>query len=85
MYKAIHGLAPDYICNKILFYYEVTGRNLRSFDNMHLYKPVPHKDVFKTSLDYHGATVWNELPWNGKSATSLPIFKRMCKTLSCVN
>ena len=34
MFKAIHGIAPAYICDNVCFSYEVNGRNLRSYDNM---------------------------------------------------
>ena len=71
IFKAIHGLAPSYICNNILFYFEVSGRKLRSFDDMTLYTPKPNKDVFKSSLIYQGAIIWNGLSNDIKNAASL--------------
>ena len=46
MFKAIHGKVPFYISNNIIFSYEVSGLNLRSLDNMNLYKPLPNVEVF---------------------------------------
>ena len=75
IFKAIIGQAPDHIANNILFTYEVSHKNLRSFDNMNLYHPKPNCEVFKKSLQYSGATVWNSLPMSIKESTSVPQFK----------
>ena len=37
-----------------IFSYEVNGLDLRSFDNMNLYKPLPNIEVFKNALMYKG-------------------------------
>ena len=41
-----------------------------------LYVPRPRLDLFKTSLSFAGALLWNSLPENIKSCISLPCFKR---------
>ena len=79
MFKAIHGLAPDYITNNILFSYEVSQKNLRSFDNMNLYRTKPNCEIFKKSLQYSGAIVWNQLPLHVKEAKSVNDFKYLYK------
>ena len=79
MYKAIHGLAPDNIANNVLFTYEVSNRNLRTFDNMDLYKPRPFCDLFKKSLQYYGPTTWNSLPLCIKESESVDTFKSSYK------
>jgi exonuclease III len=81
MFKAIHGLVPDFLSNYILFSYEVSQRNLRSFDNMTLYKPKPNCEKFKKSLMYSGPEVWNTLPLTLKEQTSVMSFKKMYKKL----
>ena len=78
-YKSKHGLAQQYLCNNILFLYEVTGKYLRSFDSMNLYKPKVNKNIFKTSLSYSGADLWNELPIDIKELTNLHSFKTKLK------
>ena len=81
MYKAIHALVADHMANMITFNYEVSNRNLRTFDNMNLYKPKPCCEVFKKSLSFTGPTVWNQLPLNLKESCSLNVFKSMYKRL----
>ena len=41
-----------------------------------LYVPRPRLDLFKTSISFAGASLWNSLPQNIKSCISLPRFKR---------
>ena len=63
-----------------MFSYEVTKRNLCSFDNMSLYKPKPNYEIFKHSLQFRGAEIWNTLPLHVKESTSLSDFKHKCKS-----
>ena len=63
----------------ILFMYEVSQKNLRSFDNMDLYRSKPNCEMFKKSLQYSGSLVWNSLPLFVKEATSLNVFKYLYK------
>ena len=79
MFKAIHGLVPDYIANNIIFTYELTKRNLRSFDNMNLYTPKPESEIFRKSLMYAGPTQWNSLPLLLKESHTLSSFKQLYK------
>ena len=81
MFKAVHGITPHYITNMIVFTFEVSERNLRSGDAMTLYKPLPHIDLYKSSLAFNGPHVWNNLPLNLRSVVSLDIFKRTYKTM----
>ena len=39
MFKAIHGLAPQYLCNDVTKIVDVHGYNTRSSENMNLYVP----------------------------------------------
>ena len=77
MFKAVHGMAPVYICNTICFVHDVTDRNLRSFDNMNLYQPGPNIELFKRSLAYNRPAIWNALPIALKQCTSLSQFKTL--------
>ena len=79
IYKSIHGIAPHYLVNQVLFSYEVNQRNLRSLDNMILYLPKVNKNIFKNSLFYVGAQCWNTLPLYIKESTSVPCFKKHLK------
>ena len=40
MSKAIHGLAPHYLCNDITMIVDVYGYNTRSLENVNLYANV---------------------------------------------
>jgi hypothetical protein len=79
IFKSIHGLAPNYLANQVLFSYEVSGKNLRSLDNYILYKSRPKKELFKQSLFYAGAECWNKLPLECKEQSSLHVFKQKVK------
>ena len=81
MFKAIHGIAPAYICDNVCFSYEVNGRNLRSYDNMTLHQPIPNYDIFKRSLAYNGPTIWNALPRIIKTSSTIMQFKREYKNV----
>ena len=81
VFKAIHGLVPDHIANNIIFSYEVSQRDLRTFNEMNLYKPKARCEIFKKSLKYHGANLWNGLPFDIKNLTTVSAFKKSYKTL----
>ena len=73
MYKCVNRLALNYLCN--LF----TPRTL-SFDlrdaSQKLYLPKPRTDYLKRGFSYSGASLWNDLPENICTTTSLSNFKR---------
>ena len=81
MFKAIHGIAPAYICDNVCFSYEVNGRNLRSYDNMTLHQPIPNYEICKRSLAYNGPTIWNALPITIKTSSTIIQFKREYKNV----
>jgi hypothetical protein len=79
VFKAIHGLVPDHIANNITFSYEVSQRDLRTINEMNLYKPKARCEIFKKSLKYHGANLWNGLPIDIKNLTTVSAFKKSYK------
>ena len=38
-------------------------RQNRSAEAPSIYLPIPRSELFKKSVYYYGATLWNELPW----------------------
>ena len=55
--------------------------NLRSnTDFVSLEVPFPHKESFKKSFYYSAPFIWNRLPRNARSAPSLAIFEKLCKS-----
>ena len=81
MFKAIHAIAPAYICDNVCFSYEVNGRNLRFYDNMTLHQPIPNYEICKRYLAYNGPTIWNALPIIIKTSSTIMQFKREYKNV----
>ena len=73
MFKAIHGLAPHYLCNDVTMIVDVHGN--RSTENMNLYVPKYIKEMCKRSFAYKGSMLWNDLPDEVKEFSSLDAFK----------
>ena len=79
MFKAIHGLAPDYIANDITMLREVSTRPTRSFDSIDVYVPHARLECYKKSFGYIGPKTWNKLPNNIKECQTLATFKTNLK------
>ena len=75
MFKAIHGLAPNYLCDNVTMNFDVNGYNTRGCDNMNVYIPRPHKEIYRNSFAYQGAVLWNSLPPEIKESENLNAFK----------
>lgn len=81
-FKAIHGLAPSYLCELITIY--VPQRTLRSSSQLLLSLP----STREVSTQYYGSrafsiaapTLWNKLPEEIRHAEKLATFKRLLKT-----
>ena len=79
MFKAIHGLGPDYINCFVERYMPV--RALRSSCNGILLKvTVPRKTIGQSSFSVAGPQMWNDLPIDVRSAQSLMMFRKHLKT-----
>ena len=75
MFKAIHGLGPEYINCFVERYMPV--RALRSSCNGILLKvTVPRKTIGQSSFSVAGPQMWNDLPIDVRSAQSLTITVR---------
>ena len=75
MFKCIHGLAPDYLCNQVVMACEVAEASTRFHDYDNVYTPFPRKELLKTSFMYNSSHLWNSMPNDLKLLTSLPGFK----------
>ena len=80
-FKAIHGIAPDYIC-KLISRRKSTGYSLRSSKKVML--EVPSGKILPTlgsrAFCYAGLKLWNNLPSEISSLDSLSNFKCHVKT-----
>ena len=78
MYNIVNNICPKYLSRIICFRSEGIY-NLRSSDKCTLTVPFPRKELFKKSLQYSGAHLWNILPIYIREAPNLNIFKSKCK------
>ena len=69
LYRLLSNEAPEYISN---LYTHTPSRSR----NYHLSLPRPRIDIFKTSISFSGAYLWNNLPLTVRSCQSLSSFKR---------
>ena len=77
VYKSLSGLAPQYMSDRLKF----VSKNqycTRSALSDQLYIPKFRTELFKKSLVFSGAKLWNHLPNNIKSCGSLNKFKHLC-------
>ena len=77
-FKAINGNAPDYISSMFKPVGEVHSRTTRQTCKNDLCLPPPPKaelDVYRNTLRYAGALIWNNLPANVKHVQSAQMFK----------
>ena len=81
MYKIANNIAPAYLINlfRMRNSSDVTISNLRSVANKNFLIPKPKLNLFKNSLSYSGAIIWNSIPLEIKDSNSLDIFVKKCK------
>ena len=66
-HKVLNNNSPDYLAQLFISH---QSHYSHSWNNV----PRPF-DLFKTSISFAGASLWNSLPQNMKSCISLPYFK----------
>ena len=71
MHKVLNNNSPNYLAQ--LF---ISNQSHYTNSRNNLYVPRPRLDLFKTSISFAGASLWNSLPQNVKSCISLSCFKR---------
>ena len=72
MYKILNNEAPEYISN---LYSHILSRYSNS-RNYQLSLPRPKINIFKTSISFSGAFLWNNLPPTVRSCQTLSSFKQ---------
>ena len=78
-YQAIHGTAPQYLVDLVSWYRP--QRTLRSSDSLLLVEPQSRLRTYGDRAFKHAAPrLWNKLPVQLRSATTLSAFKRSLKT-----
>ena len=61
MFKAIHGIVPTCLSDRIFMNFDVIGYDTRWSDK-DLYRPSLRKEVHGNSFIFMGDKLWNELP-----------------------
>ena len=77
-YKALHGLAPDYITELLISHKPI--RSLRSSSKLLLKPAITSTSYGDRSFSAAAPKLWNELPISIRSAKSLDVFKTLLKT-----
>ena len=71
MHKVLNNNSPNYLAQLFISHQSNYTNSRNNF-----YVPRPRLDLFKTSISFAGASLWNSLPQNVKSCISVPCFKR---------
>ena len=75
VYKALNDLTPTYITNLLTPVSQTHSRSLRSSENGLLSIPRSRSAIFDRSFSYSASKLWNVLPLNLRTASSLNEFK----------
>jgi hypothetical protein len=79
MFKCIHGLAPDYLCNEIIMCVDVANIRTRNLNVNNVHVPFVNTECVKGAFSYQGPLVWNLLPDYLKEYSDLCSFKSQVK------
>ena len=71
MHKVLNNNSTNYLAQLFMSHQSHYTNSRNS-----LYVPRPRLDLFKTSISFAGASLWNSLPQNIKSCISVPCLKR---------
>ena len=76
MQKVLNNNSPNYLA-QLFISHQSHYTNSRN----NLYVPRPRLDLFKTSISFAGASLWNSLPQNIKSCISLLVSNVICTNI----
>ena len=79
MHKVLNNNSPNYLA-QLFISHQSHYTNSRN----NLYVPRPRFDLFKTSISFAGASLWNSLPQNIKSCISLFLVSNVICTNICL-
>ena len=81
MYKAKHGLAPEYMSSLIVSASANQKYNTRFSSSDNFIIPKPNTELYKSSFSYNGPKVWNALPNSIKKSNTVSEFKHKYKSM----
>ena len=79
MFKAIHGLAPNYISDEIHLSRDIAECSTRSANSMAAHCPRYNKEFLHKAFYVSGPEIWNSLPSTVQNLSSLNSFKVECR------
>ena len=74
LFKTVHGMCPGYLSSMFTFQ-SASVYGLRSSTQQNMRIPKHNNELFKRTFQYSGVILWNNLPTNLRSASSLASFK----------
>ncbi|KAI8493786.1 hypothetical protein Bbelb_281330 [Branchiostoma belcheri] len=78
VYRALDNSLPPHMRGVFIRYRDEASRSTRQSTLDNLIIPRPQLEVYRRSLRYSGATVWNSLPPHVRAAQSLGTFRMSC-------
>jgi hypothetical protein len=79
MFKCLNNLAPDYLSDNIILHDDVSSRQTRSTNQLHVVPPQIRIEHCRQSFTYQGAISWNKLPLHIKQSNNINHFKYQYK------
>ena len=79
MFKSIHGLLPNYLCDEMTMQRDIAERTTRSSIDNNVHVPHITLECCKHAFAYRGPVLWNALPDNIKKCESVNGFKQCLK------
>ena len=75
MYRVVNNMIPSYVCDMFQRRSDsIINTTLRSVSNENFVIPKPTLSIFKESLSYSGAVIWNNIPYEVKNSPSQNCF-----------
>ena len=79
MYKIENGLAPAHLKQMFGKSEDLHSYDMRSANSGNFHLPKRRLNIGQTAFSFHGASLWNQLPYEIKKAQSLESFQELMK------
>ena len=79
MYKIENGLVPAHLKQMFVKSEDLQSYDTRSANSGNFHLPKRRPNIGQTAFSFHGASLWNQLPYEIKKAQSLESFQRLMK------
>ena len=76
MFKCVNDMAPSYLCEMFTSTSESIAYSLRSTASNGLFVPRPNTNFMKSTFQYSGTVLWNNIPATVKSVNNIEMFKK---------